>query len=265
MSKRKYILPLLLAVVAGLAAGLLYTWMIDPIETGSPPDSLSLEDKLTYLALIGDLYAYEGNLDRTRARLAELGIEADGPTLAVLIEQYLDNGGSPEDMRNLARLAQDLGAGGGVLLVFGPPPTPTARPAPPTLSPSPNPALSPTPLPTATPLPVFRLAEQTALCAEPQQPGRIRVWVKDRAGNEMAGVEVLVSWNEQQDYFFTGLRPEIGVGYGDFEMRPRTVYQVTLARFDAETAQNLTSDLPDRACPTGVTALDWRLLFQQSP
>ncbi len=252
-----------LAVAAGLGAGLFYTWIVDPIETGSSPDSLYIGDKLVYLTVIGDLYAYEGDLEEAQARLALLDVRADGPTLASLIEQYLDGGGAPEDVRNLARLAQDLGASGGVLLVFGPPPTPTT--VVPTVTPTLNPLVSPTPLPTATPLPAFRLVERTALCAEPQQPGRIRVWVMDRAGAEMAGVEVSVSWAEGQDHFFTGLRPEMGLGYGDFEMQPRVVYDVTLAGVDAETAQGLSAALGARTCPSGTVALDWRLIFQESP
>ena len=252
-----------LAAVTGLGAGLLYAWIVDPIETGSPPDSLYIEDKLLYLTVIGDLYAYEGNLEQAQDRLSELGIQADGSTLAALIERYLDGGGSLEDVRNLARLAQDLGASGGVLLVFGPLPTPTA--IVPSATPTPNPSISPTPPPTATPLPAFRLVEQTALCAAPQQPGRIRVWVMDRAGGEMAGVEVSVLWSEGRDHFFTGLRPEMGAGYGDFEMEAQTAYDVTLVGVDAETAQGLIPDLKARTCPSGTVALDWRLIFQQSP
>ena len=257
--------PLLmaLALAVGLAGGLLYTWVLDPVECDqASPDSLAVEEKLVYLGLIGDLYACENDLTRARARLAELGVRADGPTLARLIELYLDGGGRPEEVRNLARLARDLGAVGGVLLVFGPEPAPSPSP---TFSPvaSPPASVPPPPTPTATPAPTFRLIEQTATCADPGRPGRLRVWVQDAAGNGLGGIEIVASWAAGQDRFFTGLRPEQGAGYADLEMRPQTEYEVALAGFRGDMARGLSPDLSSGTCPTGTVALDWHLTFQR--
>ena len=267
MKRAAWALAVILAAAAGLAGGLLYTWVLDPIETyKAPPDSLYIEEKFVYQTLIGDLYAYDGDLEQAQARLANLGIKAEGAAVADLVEQYLDSGGRPEDARNLARLAEDLGASGGVLLVFGPPPTPSPTPTvAPTAAPVPNSAVSPTPPPTVTPSPTFRLIEQTALCASPEQPGKILIWVLDSEGNELAGVEVVVSWTSGQDRFFTGLHPELGVGYGDFEMKPKLEYDVTLADFGVDPVQGLTSDLESSTCPTSTIAINWQLIFQQTP
>ncbi len=252
---------------AGLAGGLVYTWVLAPVEVyDSTPNSLYIEDKFIYLAIIGDLYACEQDLELAEARLAELDIETDGAVLVELIEQYLDSGGQPEDVRNLAHLAETLGASGGVLLVFAPVPT---------LSPSPPPALaptslvgsasdgSPTPAATPTPLPTFRLEEQTAVCAEPGQAGQVAIWVQDSEGNGLAAAEIVVSWTTGQDRFFTGLRPEKGAGYADFEMKPQVEYEVTLADRKGDVAQGLTSDLEPGVCPAGTLALSWQLIFQQ--
>jgi len=254
-----------LAIAAGAAGGLLYTWVLDPIETyDASPKSLYIEDKLVYLILIGDLYAYEGDLEQAEARLASLDVAAEGPAVAGFVEQYLEGDGQPENVRNLARLAEDMGASGGVLLVFGPPPTPSPSPtAEPTATR--NPAILPTAAPTTTPAPTFRLIEQTALCAEPDQPGKILVWVHDEQSNELAGMQVIVSWASGQERIFTGLRPELGIGYTDFEMGPRVEYEVTLADFGADTAQGLTSKLTQSTCPTDTIALNWRLIFQEMP
>lgn len=264
--KRSAPIILAVAMVVGLAGGLLYTWILDPIESyDSTPDTLRAQDKFVYLAVIGDLYAYEGDLARAEARLAELGVEADGPVLAGLIEQYLDSGGQAEDVRNLARLAEALGASGGVLLVFASAPTPSPEPTP-TIQTQPGsqqPGVSPTPAPTVTPAPSFRLAEQTAVCADPGQPGSIAIWVRDKDGNELAGVEIVVSWSTGQDRFFTGLWPERGVGYADFEMAPEVEYDVALAGFKGETAEGLTADLSPGLCPTGTIALDWQVSFER--
>lgn len=259
--RRATLALLVLATAAGLAGGLFYTWMLDPVEYyDTAPDSLHIQDKFIYLALIGDLYAYEGDLARAEARLAELEVEADGPVLAGLIEQYLDGGGRPEEVRNLARLAEALGASGGVLLVFAsvPSPTPGFTPTAPT-----RPGSSPSPPPSATPAPSFRLVEKTATCAGPGQSGLIAVWVQDGQGNELAGVEIVVSWATGQDRFLTGLRPEKGAGYADFAMSPKIEYDVALEGFRGDVAYGLTSDLAPDTCPAGTTALNWRLTFQQ--
>jgi hypothetical protein len=249
---------------AGLAGGLYYTWMLDPLAPHDvPPDSLFIEDKFTYLTLIGDVYGCEGDLARATDRLAELDVAADGMVLADLVEQYLDRGGRPEDVRNLAQLAKDLGASGGVLLVFGsaPSPSPVSSPSPPVA----RPASSATPSPTVTPAPTFRLVEQTALCAGAGQPGQIAVRVQDAEGKDLPGIEIVVSWATGQDRFFTGLRPDQGLGYADFDMRPEIEYDVALADFRGDVAEGIISDVDAGVCPTGTVALDWRLVFQQAP
>jgi hypothetical protein len=112
-------------------------------------------------------------------------------------------------------------------------------------------------------MPSFRLTEQTALCAGAGEPGKIRVWIQDTQGNPLPGMEVVVSWASGQDRFFTGLRPEQGPGYGDFEMAPGVEYEVSLAGFRGDEAQELTADLQPGFCQDGVKAVDWRLVYQE--
>lgn len=256
-------------LAAGVAGGLYYAWMVDPLDSyRTSPDALHAEDKLRYLTLIGDLYGCQQDGTQTEARLQALGIPADGPTLARLIEEYLDSGGRPEEVRPLAQLASDLGASGGVLLVFGALPTSTPQSAASPVAVPPTAALpvpSPTPFVPPTPMPRFEIVEQTALCAAPGQSGQIIVWVQDDQGHPMPGVEIVVFWPAGQDRFFTGLRPEIGAGYADFEMSPDIEYAVSLATFPGDTAEKLTSVLPPNTCPTDTLALDWRVVFQRQP
>ena len=255
-----------LAAIAGLAGGLFYTWVIDPVETyDTAPDLLYAQDKAVYLVIIGDLYAYEQDLDQAKVRLANLGVEADGAVLAGFIEQYLDGGGRPEEMRNLARLAEALGAHGGVLLVFGPEFVPSPTPMPSTPTPPIGIEASPFPTVAVTPTPTFRLVDRTAMCAAAGQQGRVSIHVQDAEGNEMAGIEIVVSWATGQDRLFTGLRPELGIGYADFEMSPGIEYSVSLADFGGDAAEELSSALSAGVCPTGTVALDWQVTFQQEP
>jgi len=254
---------LLLALALGTAMGLGYTWILEPIESyESAPEALRLKDKYVYLAIIGDLYHKEGDLARAESRLAAVGIEAEGPVLAAMLEDYLNAGGRPEGVRNLARLAETLGASGGVLSVFALEPTATLEP---TSTATPEEVTPPTAMPTLTPAPTFLLTEQTAICAEPGKPGSILIWVGDAGGTGLPGVEVVVTWNTGQDRFFTGLRPEKGQGYADFEMAPEVEYDVSLASYRGDTAQGLSSDLTPGVCPTDTLAIDWRIAFERVP
>jgi hypothetical protein len=262
MKQRAIALLAILATVAGVAGGLYYAWMVAPVEYyDSAPADLDTQDKLVYLAIVGDLYAQEGDMEQARLRLSELEIEPDGQGLANLIEQYLDGGGQPEDVRNLAQLARDLGAHGGVLLVFDAAATPTPEASPVAQTEAAPTLLPPTPIPE----PEFRLVEQTQLCADPGEPGTIAVWVRDTQGGQVPGVQVVVSWPQGQDRFFTGLRPAIGAGYADFQMKLDTEYEVTLAGFRGEGADRLTADLAPGLCPTGTLAADWHLTFETLP
>jgi nucleotide-binding universal stress UspA family protein len=264
--RRSTLLLIGLAAIAGLTGGLFYTWVVDPVEYyDTAPKLLYDQEKAVYLAIIGDLYAYEQDLDQAKTRMADLGVEADGAVLAGFVEQYLDGGGRPEEVRNLARLAEALGAHGGVLLVFGPDLAPSPTPMPPTPTTTPGIETSPFPTVAVTPTPRFRLVDRTAVCAAAGQQGRVSIRVQDAEGNEMAGIEIVVSWATGQDRLFTGLRPELGIGYADFEMSPGAEYSVSLADFGGDAAEELSSALSAGVCPTGTAALDWRVTFQKEP
>jgi hypothetical protein len=258
--KRSNLILMGLAAVAGLGLGLYYSWVLDPVEYyDASAEALAVEGMIVYLAIIGDQYADDGDLERARASLEELGLEADGALLAGFIESYLDGGGQPQEVRNLARLAETLGASGGVLLVFAPEPTPTPTPTPPS-----QPTVTPLPTVPATPMPNFLVSDKTAHCAGSGQPGQIQVWVQDGEGNDLPGIEVVVSWSTGQDRFFTGLHPAMGTGYADFDMTPNVEYTVALVDYKGEVVEDLTSAVPPGLCPTDTLALNWRVIFQEA-
>jgi hypothetical protein len=249
-----------LAAAAGLAAGLVFAWGLVPVAYyNASPDSLEPQQKLVYLALVGDLYATEGDLERAKLRLSELGVEPDGATLAGLIEQHLDGGGRTEEVHSLARLARDLGATGGVLLVFGSTPQATT---PVTVEAT---SLPPTQVIIPTPGLAFRLVERTATCAPARQIGKIVVRVRDAQGNGLPGVKVAVSWTTGQDRFYTGLRPELGPGYADMQMARSIEYEVSVADAKSDVARGLSAELAAGVCPSTSVSLDWELVFQQAP
>lgn len=246
--------PFALGMLLGLAGGLYYTWLINPVEyVETAPDSLRQDFREDYLALIGAAYAETGDLARARARLAlfpDLDQQTDLPAIA---QQRFAAGLS--DANALAELAADLDR----------PPaaaTPTGIRLTPTASATRRPA-SPTPRPSPTTGAPFTLADRQQLCDPAVTEPLIQVVVFDAAGEPVPGVEVLVVWDTGQDHFFTGLKPELGLGYGDFTMSAGVTYTLRLQ----ESGPPVT-DLSTHACETedGESYLgSWRLEFEQRP
>ena len=144
-----------------------------------------------------------------------------------------------------------------------PSPTPTSTPLPTdTVVPSFTPRLLPTRTPTATPLLAFRLLSQQAVCDGRLDQPLIQVITEGSDGKQIPGVEVVVTWDVGFDHFFTGLKPDLGQGYGDFTMTPGTVYSVHLAESPSVTIDGLTPG----TCtgPTGSQySGSWLLVFKQ--
>jgi hypothetical protein len=55
---------------------------------------------------------------------------------------------------------------------------------------------------------------------EPQ----IQVFVSNAAGIGIPGVEIIITWTSGEEHFFTGLKPDIDVGYADFVIEPEVFY-----------------------------------------
>jgi hypothetical protein len=261
----------------GLALSLTYTWVIDPPPlTHTTPAALNPHDKEIYTVLIAAAYVADGDLDRTRKRLAELEDPDIGSTIVSLAEQYINEGRDPRDIRALARLADGLGGTSAAMRPFIATPTPTLTltptrtPQPPTPTPTrvvrvtPTPSVTPTPrrTPTAEAVEVFSVAQSTALC-DPTSNGLLRVYVRDGTGKGVPGVQVLVNWPGGEDRFFTGFKPETDPGYADFEMEPGEAYQVELVDVTSDVAQEVGAGRADLCpdLPSGVQP-SWQIVFQ---
>jgi hypothetical protein len=257
---RSSVLPLIVGLALGLAGGLYYAWRLDPVEyTDTAPASLRADFRASYLTLIASAYRATGDLPRAEARLAAFALPDPASSLATLAQQLLAAGVPTSEARALAQLAEDLA---------GPSPT---HPPPQTPVPSGIPTQTRTPTITATPLPTrtptatpgapFALAEQNRVCDATLAGPLLQVVVLDAAEQEVPGVEVIVIWDEGQDHFFTGLKPELGLGYGDFLMEEGVSYAVQLAG-GRETITGLTAE--DCVDEDGVFFLgSWSLVFVQ--
>jgi hypothetical protein len=261
----------------GLSLRLAYTWVIDPPPlSDTTPAVLNPHDKEIYTVLIAADYAATGDLDRTQKRLAALEDSDIENTIVVMAERYINESRDARDIRALARLADALGGTSAAMRPFiatqtsTPTLTPTSTPPPPTSTPTrvvsstPTLTLTPTPRRTSTSgsAVTFEVAQSTAVC-DPTTNGLMRIYVRDRNGKGVAGVQVLVDWSGGEDRFFTGFKPEADSGYADFEMELGEVYQVELADVGSDVVQGVGAELanlcPD--LPTGIRP-SWQIVFQ---
>ena len=244
---------LLTGLILGVALGLGYAWIGNPVEyVDAPPSALREDYKDQYRALIAVAYLYSGDLERATYRLEALRDTDINRTLAMQAQQALAGGRPEAETQALGRLAVALGqaplpvTASPMVAVLSASPTstplpPTAVVASPTLAESLEATATPastlrTPHPTNTPLATlsptpsptlgapFVLQEAFQVCNPNLGTPRLEVDVRDAAGQPVPSVELVVAWSGGEEHFFTGLKPELGLGYADFEMTPGTVY-----------------------------------------
>lgn len=130
-------------------------------------------------------------------------------------------------------------------------------------SPTARPSDTPAPLPThtATPGGPFVLLSQEKICDQPLSAPQLQIEALDRFNRQVPGVLVIVSWPGGQERFYTGLKPEKGLGYADYTLAEGTLYSVRLG----ENGQ-LVTDLAGAMCVPASGAPywgAWRLKFVQ--
>lgn len=263
---------LFLGLMVGLLGSLYYAWIINPVVySDAIPSRLSEANKRAYVELVGQTYLATGDWESAQLRLNGLEEENVADTVALYLEEAIRNRESDRSIRALAALGQQLGVQNQTVALFAPTPA-TAVPTPTTTlnsavptatassTPTPTVTTGPTRQPTATsaatntPQPNFRLLDQQQICG--QVMPQIAVIVLDALLDPQPGVEVLIQWEGGSDHFFTGFKPEIGLGYGDFTMSPDLSYSVMLADGSPEI-----SGLRIEQCEDGSEA-GWELTFQ---
>lgn len=265
----------LLGLIIGLAGSLYYAWIVSPvIYTDASPARFSEPYKAEYIFLVSQSFAVNGSWEQTQRRLAALDDPALTQTVTDLLNRYVVQQRPPAEIRNLAVLAQQLGSAAPAVALFAPTPigsvTPTPTITPPVILPTTEP--SPTPLPTVTirptgtavptlppeptSQPTYRLLNQQQICRSAETPPSITVITLNALLNPLPGVEVRVRWDGGADQFFTGFKPSLGEGAGDFAMSPDTSYTIVLAEGSPEI-----SGLRVETCANGQIG-GWQLTFQ---
>ncbi len=277
---------LLLALLAGLGLGLVYSWVISPARVSdAEPLALRADFKDHYRSAIAAAYAATGNLPRAQARLSLLADADPIEALNAQAQRMLASGQSLEQADQVAALASALEQG--IALEFRSTPTteitsnidpaststllPTPSDFPIEVTETPQPLetqgtiSASTPRPTRTPAPTlgapFTLTGQESVCDPNLPDGLLQVIVFDSRRRQLAGAKILITWEGGEEEFFTGLKPELGNGYADFIMDPNTTYTVQLGA-----GSDIASGLTTSTCQTsdGETFLGGiKLTFQQ--
>ena len=247
----------LAALLAGFSIGLSYAWIISPARPAeTSPSTLRSDYKEQFRLAIAAAYAATGNLDRARARLALLGDLDPANALAAQAQRSLAAGAPVESARDLADLAADLKAGASSVVQQGaarpvspgtlyatvatpnqPPVTKTAAPTSTeaseqvgTQATASVAAASPSPTATSVPPGPYELVTQDRVCSPTLTPGLLQVVVSDSKGRPIPGVEITITWDGGEEHFFTGLKPEIGLGYADYIMQTGTAYALSVGQ-----------------------------------
>lgn len=219
MSRGARFVDPILAVTVGLFIGILVSWWIAPnTKVDSTPAGLHPAYQEEYRLLVATSYGISHNLDRARSRLSLLN-DIDQAKALINLALKIRSGQFISSIfpaikdvvvYDLAFLAYDLEL---------PPPTPelesagTSRPT--------------GMLPTRTYLP-FTLLSRQAVCNEFSRDTLARIQVKDSLEQQIPDLEILVTWEGGQQRFFTGFKPEMGMGYADFIMDPGIIYTIQI-------------------------------------
>ena len=277
-----------LALLGGLALGILYSWVVSPMRyVDTAPDTLREDFKDSFRSAIAASYTATHNLGRARARLALLGDPDPIEALTAQAQRMLAAGEPFEAVQDVAGLASDLRSGlAAIVPSTSPlPPSPTSSPGaiqsptPPATqpldleldsTPTETPAATlafdtPTPRPTRTPIPTanvpFQLVSRTEVCNPNLTDGLLQISVLDSRRHQMPGVEVNISWNSGEESFFTGLKPEIADGYADYIMQAGLAYALQVGRSGAPVSGLLAPSCPGSEGQTYLGGL--KLVFQQ--
>ncbi len=88
----------LLVMVIGIAGGLLYGWILNPVKyVDTTPDTLRIDYKTDYVLMVAETYHADKNLDLAIQRLAILG----EPTVEITVQAILfaeQNGYTDNDL-----------------------------------------------------------------------------------------------------------------------------------------------------------------------
>ena len=272
------------SLIAGIALGLAVTRIQGPLQrSNAEPWQMRAEDRQRYQIAIALEYAHKGDLPGALNKLIAMRPAQD--PLDALAEAacalgssgYLRSDSSIRAIRSAVALYSSQGRAGCAEQLL---PQDATLAAPESATEvAPNAAFA-TPLPTKPPLPdsdadaiVGRLAPIPApprsfearaarsFC-DAANPGLIEARVVDYLGRGIPGQRLRVRWADQEDVFVSGLKPDRGDAYADFQMEEGIDYTIDMPN----AADPLGASLSTGACYSGNrrTLKSWRVTFVET-
>ncbi|MGH2583096.1 MAG: hypothetical protein ACRDFQ_09415 [Anaerolineales bacterium] len=188
------------------------------------PGSLAPEYKDQYRLQTALAFAASGDVGRALARIELLG-EADPVRSLVSQAQIaLADNNTQREARALAGLAAALDA---VL---------ANRSATAFAVNTPNPEQQgdlATPFETGGEGASYVLRDQKLLCENAQQPPFLQLFIFNAQQNAQAGIQLTIGSADGSDQFATGMKPEMGPGYAEYELTPGEVYILSINGVEA--------------------------------
>lgn len=247
---------LLTGIVIGIVLGLFYAWKIQPAQyIDAAPDALSREFKDQFRIMIAKAYLANGDPVRARARLELLGSGDLFQALSEQAQRTLAQDNQSEEARALGILAIELGKirdMGESELFSGMIATPGVMTT--NTAPSINSATQPAIFQTSTPTPdasivlvtptsisadLFILQSLEKICEPRPDKALFQIQAMDKNNQPVPGVLIILSSEQGDERFYTGLSPDKGLGYAEFSPAPGVIYSLRLEE-DGIPIQDLT-------------------------
>jgi hypothetical protein len=271
---------LLTGVILGLVVGLILSLTVVPVQYfNTDPSTLSSAGKEAYRIVVAQAYLAEGDAGRAVSRLALLKDVNPSEEVIAQAQNMLAESGSDAKARALALLAAALSdsslsitplpmltpmAG---LVVTAPVVSGTAS-AGTTQGAVSTPGPTNTPRPTMTPQPTpgspfVMLGEPEKLCDPLPAISLLQIFVMDSSGQAVPGVRVEISQaSGGVETFYTGLYPEVSLGYADYLLQPDAVYTVRIGE-SGQPVSNLFAPVCGNDASNKPTYGSLRVIFQQ--
>jgi hypothetical protein len=264
---------LITGLLIGLLAGVVFSLFIIPVKyTDTEPYTLRSADKQIYRGVIASAYLVEADTNRA---LVRLGLLRDVNPSEVLIsdaQNLVANNGNDKQARALALLAAAVNQPSiritpivPIPLELSPSPESASASTPTVTFPTRTPFATLAPLATRTAAPTlgaaYILEEQSIICDPLPVIPLIEIYVENAAGEPVAGEGIEISTlNGGVETFYTGLYPEISLGYADYEMLSGMVYALRVG-----TAGTLIFNLSIPACQKNGESVPGsiKLVFKQ--
>lgn len=232
---------LLTGLFLGLVLGIVYSWVISPIsQVDTHPNLLRDDYKDIYRSLISRAYRANINLPRAEARLELIGDQEPALALAAQAQRFLAESEDNEMALILANLSSVLQTANKPVPTM---PQPTSTPVPENSNgsngnadqntddstPSPTNGVISSTTPSPTDSPPFILQDSSPICDPTLGESLIQVIATDGSGEGIPGVTLEISLGtDPTEVFYTGLKPELGLGYADFSAEPGLTYQLEI-------------------------------------